>query len=294
MIKPSTTDDHQVGNYIMLYRKITSWEWYTDANTMRVFFHLLLNANWKDGRYRGYEVPRGSLVVGRKKLAKELKMSEQSVRTALEHLKSTNEITTKITNRFTIVTIVNYDNYQVVVDDSNHQNDQQPNQQSTNNQPTTNHNRINKDINKENNKSISKDILRPTSEVERVISEWNNLPEPIKKVQGLKPNTERYKMLTSRIKEYGIDSVIEAVHKVGESDFLRRGSDKGWQIDFGWFVRPNNFPKVLEGKYDNKDKPTASYISTPRDQWDSYMWSDAIKDGYVTQDDYREWRNGTL
>jgi hypothetical protein len=146
------------------------------------------------------------------------------------------------------------------------------------------------------NIEVSKDTSSSHNNVERVLSEWNNLPEPIKKVRALKPSTERYRMLNSRIKEYGIDSVIEAVHKVGESDFLRRGSDKGWQIDFDWFVRPNNFPKILDGKYDNKDKPTASYYSKPKDEWDSYMWGAAIKDGYVTQDDYREWResNGTL
>ena len=148
---------------------------------------------------------------------------------------------------------------------------------------------IEKDI---NNKRISNDILRPTSEVERVVSEWNNLPEPIKKVKGLKPNTDRYKMLTARIKEYGIDDVLTAVRMVGESDFLRRGSDNGWTVDFGWFVRPNNFPKVLEGKYSNKGTPTQNYRTTPREKWDSYMWNDAIKDGYTTNEEYREWRLG--
>lgn len=147
-----------------------------------------------------------------------------------------------------------------------------------------------KDSIDKNNKSISKDILRPTKEVERVISEWNNLPEPIKKVKGLKPNTERYRMLTARIKEYGIDDVITAIKMVGESDFLRRGSDKGWQIDFGWFVRPNNFPKVLEGKYSNSGVSGKSYRTLPMEQWDTYIWNDAIKDGYVTKDKFKEWR----
>lgn len=143
-----------------------------------------------------------------------------------------------------------------------------------------------KDSIDKNNKSISKDILRPTINVERVISEWNNLPEPIKKVRGLAPTTERYKMLTARIKEYGIDAVIEAIHKVGESDFLRKGSDKGWEIDFGWFVRPNNFPKVLEGKYDNKGS-----VNKPKAEWDLHMWSEALKDGSVTEDEYKEWKS---
>ena len=98
--------------FIKLYRSITSWEWYQDQNTMAVFIHLLLKANWEDTRYRGHEVPKGSLVCGRKKLAKELGISEQSVRTSLEHLKSTNEIAIKPTNRFSIITIVNWEKYQ--------------------------------------------------------------------------------------------------------------------------------------------------------------------------------------
>ena len=57
--------------FIKLHRSILKWEWYDDANTMRVFLHLLLNANWEDCRYRGHLVPKGSLVIGRKKIAKE-------------------------------------------------------------------------------------------------------------------------------------------------------------------------------------------------------------------------------
>lgn len=116
--------------YIKINRRLTSWEWYQDANTARVFIHCLIMANWKDGRFRGAEVPRGSFVTGRKKLAEELKMSEQSVRTALNHLKSTNEITIKTTPKYSIITVVKYNEYQ--------SDNRQINQQLTNNQPTTN------------------------------------------------------------------------------------------------------------------------------------------------------------
>ncbi len=98
--------------FIKIYRSMKHWEWYTDGNTMRVFFHLLLNANWEDSRYRGHEVPKGSLVCGRKKLAEDLKMSEREIRTSLNHLKSTNELTIKSTNRFSIITIVNWEKFQ--------------------------------------------------------------------------------------------------------------------------------------------------------------------------------------
>lgn len=118
------------GNWIKLFTKFTTWEWYKDQNTKSLFLHCLLKANWKDGKFEGKIIPRGSFVTGRKKLAQELGLSEQEVRTALKHLISTNEITNISTNKYSIITVVNYELYQQV--------NQQTNQQLTNNQPTTN------------------------------------------------------------------------------------------------------------------------------------------------------------
>ena len=117
--------------FIKLYRSILNWEWWNDDKTFRVFIFLLLNANWEDTRYRGHIIPKGSLVCGRKKLAKSLGMSEQSVRTSLEHLKSTNEITIKPTNKFSIITIVNWEKFQGQAQQTNQQTNQQINQRLT-------------------------------------------------------------------------------------------------------------------------------------------------------------------
>ena len=57
-------------------------------------------------------------------------------------------------------------------------------------------------------------------------------------------------MLHARIAEYGADAVLEAIEKIRGSDFLKGQNAKGWLITFEWFVKPNNFPKVLEGNYD--------------------------------------------
>ena len=127
-----------MNGWIKLHRKITEWEWYTDQNTLAVYIHLLIMANVEDKRYRGYDVKRGDCIIGRHKLAADLNMSEQNVRTAINHLISTNEITIKTTNQFTIVTICNYDSYQFVEKQSNQQTNQQDNQQPTNDQPTGN------------------------------------------------------------------------------------------------------------------------------------------------------------
>ena len=59
------------GNYIKLSRGLLEWEWYTDINTTRLFIHMLLKANWKDGNFKGTTVSRGSFVSSIGKLAGE-------------------------------------------------------------------------------------------------------------------------------------------------------------------------------------------------------------------------------
>lgn len=103
-----------MGGHIKIDRKILDWEWYSDINTCRLFIHLLLKANWKDGRFQGIEVPRGSLVTSRANLALETGLSERMVRTALEHLKTTGEVTIKTHPKFTVITVKNYIRYQSI------------------------------------------------------------------------------------------------------------------------------------------------------------------------------------
>ena len=81
-----------MGGHIKIDRKILDWEWYSDINTCRLFIHLLLKANWKDGRFQGTEVPRGSLVTSYNSLAKDTGLSVKNVRTALNHLETTGEV----------------------------------------------------------------------------------------------------------------------------------------------------------------------------------------------------------
>ena len=127
--------------YIKLHRKLLNWEWYKDANTTRVFLHLLLIANYGESRYQGVEIHPGQAVIGRKTLADALGMSEQNVRTALTHLKSTSEITIKSTNKFSVVTIVNWALYQSTDEESTNESTNN----LTNDQPATNHTIRNKE-----------------------------------------------------------------------------------------------------------------------------------------------------
>ena len=116
--------------FILLYRQITEWEWYKNPNTFRVFLHCLLMANFTDGRFEGQDIKRGQFVTSLPSLSKQTSLSIQQVRTALDHLKSTGEITDKAYPKYRVITVVKYNNYQ--------QDNRQNNSQATGNQQASN------------------------------------------------------------------------------------------------------------------------------------------------------------
>lgn len=103
-----------MGGYIKLDRNILEWEWWSDINTYRLFTYMLLAANWKDGKFKGIDVPRGSFVSSISKLSIETNLTVDETRTAIKHLKSTGEITSKSHSKFTVFTVKNYCEYQSV------------------------------------------------------------------------------------------------------------------------------------------------------------------------------------
>jgi hypothetical protein len=125
--------------WIKLYRKFCSWEWYNISEMVHLFIHILLNANHEDGEWRGIKIKRGQLITGRNSLSENTGISQQTIRTCLHRLKSTNEITIKPTNKYSIITICNYESYQIINGVTNQQINQLSNQELTSNQPATNH-----------------------------------------------------------------------------------------------------------------------------------------------------------
>lgn len=149
-----------MAGFIKLHKKIKEWEWYKEPLTKAVFLHLLLNANYEPSKYKGYDINIGDCIFGRKQFAEDLGISEQSIRTSITHLKSTNEITIKSTNKFSIITLMNYGKYRDKDIKTNQQNNQQSNIQLTNNQPTTNHIKEYKNIRTKEEKEIYINIYK--------------------------------------------------------------------------------------------------------------------------------------
>ena len=123
--------------WVKLYRSGLDNELFKNSTTWHVWMYCLLKATHKPIKSfvsgKSIELQPGQFIFGRKKASIETGLSEQNVRTAIKHLISTRNITIKSTNKYTIITIVNWDRYQVQEDEVNQQNNQKSNQQLTSN-----------------------------------------------------------------------------------------------------------------------------------------------------------------
>ena len=81
---------------------------------------------------------------------------------------------------------------------------------------------------------------------------------------------QRKSNVRARIREYGgdVQKVYKAIDKAMESNFMNGKNGKGWVASFDWMMCPSNFPKVLEGNYDNEQpagnqQPAAAKAQDP-------------------------------
>ena len=257
-----------MGNFVKIDRKILEWEWWDDFNTFRLFFYMLVSAYWKDGYYKGELIERGSFPSSISKLASETGLTDNEIRNALKHLKSTGEITSKSHSKYSVFTIKNYNLYQ---SDNKQKCDETTStdaiKMQSDNEQITNLPIIKevKNIRSKEDKNIyivSNDTICQTQDVRRVVDKWNELEKyGISSIKKLTSSSNRYRMLNARIKQFSLDDVLTAIDNIKDSSFLQGKSDSRhpWVITFDWFVKPNNFPKVLEGQYsDKKDGQNSS------------------------------------
>lgn len=228
------------GNYIKISRSILEWEWYGNINTCRLFLHMLLKANWKDGRFEGQEVPRGSFISSYPRLADECDLTVNEVRTALKHLISTGEITVKAHAKYSVFTVVKYNDYQEV----NSQSTDKPH--SINRRLTTIEERK-KERKEEYNPPISPSPYFTSGELNQTFVDYIEFRKKIKKPmtdRAIRLAVSKLEKLASSSGEFKEDEAIE---------ILNNSIMNGWQGLFalkgtaekkqGSTNRFNNFPQ---------------------------------------------------
>ena len=141
--------------WLKLHRKLTAWEWYKDVPVKTLFLHLLICANYQPTKYQGKEYEAGELITTLGSLADGCGLTMQQVRTALDKLESTGEITRKATNKITVIKVLKYSDYQAYdLPEQQTNNKQITNEQQTNNKQITNKHTILKEIKNKRNKEI--------------------------------------------------------------------------------------------------------------------------------------------
>ena len=142
--------------WIKLHRKILDNPIVcADSDYFAVWMYLLLNATHKDmpAFFGGKKITlkAGQLITGRKKIAKALRVNESKVYRILSLYKSEHQIEQQVSARNSLITIVNWSEYQ---------NCEQLNEQQMNNRRTTDEQQMNtnkniKNIKNKRNKGFS-------------------------------------------------------------------------------------------------------------------------------------------
>lgn len=124
--------------FMRLHRQLLDWEWFDNSQMVHVWIYFLLKANYQDSKWHGIDIPRGSFITSLDTICKDTGLSLQNVRTCMNKLKSTGEITTQSTNKYSVITICKYETYNLQESDVNKQDNKQTNIQSTSNQQAVN------------------------------------------------------------------------------------------------------------------------------------------------------------
>jgi DNA replication protein DnaD len=106
-----------MSGWICLHRSLLKHWLSEDPDGMAVWVRLLLEANFETQKkvFNGslIEVKRGELIYGRKAFSVKTGISEAKLRRIIKQLEDDGMISQQKTNKYSIISIANYDNYQV-------------------------------------------------------------------------------------------------------------------------------------------------------------------------------------
>lgn len=213
--------------WIKLHRKFNETAFKRKPLIVALFIHLLTNANHKQSKmlWNGEEmiVEAGQLVTGRLSLSEQTGLSQQSVRTALVILKSTNTITIKTTTKFSVITICKWKEYQMLTNGLTN------NQPTTNQQLTTNKNDKNViNILPKGNMTSPLPKKSPDKEIELIISSY-------KKNMGFNPTDRKPRFVAYNLKR-NIETFITAIHEKRPDITFDGALDKTWE----WYMKKDD------------------------------------------------------
>jgi hypothetical protein len=263
--------------WIKIHRDLLDNELWSDKPFTKgqAWVDLLLLANHKDKNVligsHTEMVERGSFITSELKLMERWGWGRKKVKLFLNFLESQKMIERNANNKRTAITIVNYGFYQ----DCDLPKEQQKNskrtakeQQRDSRGTAKGHKQERK--NERMKEYIDTDVSIYQHSIQSIIDAWNQLePYGIKMIYRINLGSKRCTSLIALLEQFGEEKVIQAVDKVKQSDFLQGKTDTKFSLNFDWFINPDNFEKILDGKYAEKfKKPTKNNNNFERRQYD--------------------------
>ncbi|MBF31874.1 MAG: hypothetical protein CL529_11955 [Aequorivita sp.] len=237
--------------FVKLHRELSNWEWADSPNHLSVFINLLLRVNYQPKTWRGIEVNAGEVITGRKKIAEWTGIKESTVFRVLKDLETCGELNIKKTNKYSIISMVKWSQFQL-------------DEQQENNKRTTNEQQMNTTKERKERKERKEYINTSENPTERIDYEfysncWNTLTVNILP-QVTRMTDARKRALKILIRNTGSQDFKpefeSLVKKVLESDFLS-GKNSAWHATFDWCLKSANYTKIIEGNYKNKNGSNA-------------------------------------
>lgn len=248
--------------WVKIHRDLLDNELWSDKPFTKgqAWVDLLLLANYKDKNVligsHTEMVERGSFITSELKLMERWGWGRKKVKLFLNFLESQKMIERNANNKRTAITIVNYGFYQ----DCDLEKEQQKNIKGTAKEQRRDSKGTQTRKKERMKEYIDTDVSIKQHSIQSIIDAWNQLePYGIKMIYRINPGSKRCTSLIALLEQFGEEKVIQAVDKVKQSDFLQGKTDARFSLNFDWFINPNNFVKVLEGKYDERhDKKPAT------------------------------------
>lgn len=248
--------------WIKIHRDLLDNELWSDKPFTKgqAWVDLLLLANHRDKNVLLGNctelVERGSFITSELKLMERWGWGRKKVKLFLNFLESQKMIERNANNKRTAITIVNYGFYQ----DCDLPKEQQKDSKRTAKEQRRDSTGTAKEHKQERKNERMKEYIDTNVSIKQhsiqsIIDVWNQLePYGIKMIYRINPGSKRYTSLIALLEQFGEEKVIQAVDKVKQSDFLQGKTDTRFSLNFDWFINPNNFAKILDGKYDEKFK----------------------------------------
>lgn len=97
--------------WVRIPREILDSKVFSDAATFQLFFYLVSHANTRDASWNGMTVQRGQFVTTQQQICRDLGLTRKALRHRVELLHGKMIEANQRANRFTIITIYNFDTY---------------------------------------------------------------------------------------------------------------------------------------------------------------------------------------